>query len=91
MDAGCSCRCPLQVSWEAVCQLALILTNGIDMEIGWRLLTHIIPILVCLWYPAVSPISLSHLEKWQIIGNKCPFQKQERHLLNESAFIQMVR
>lgn len=63
----------------------LTLTNGIYMEKGWHKFTHIIPSLARLWYPAVSPISLNHLEKWQIIGNKCPFQQQERHLPNESA------
>lgn len=64
--------------------------NGIYMGEGWHQLTHILPRLACLWYPAMSPISFNHLEKWQIIENKCPFQQQERHLPNESAVAQMV-
>lgn len=86
MVAGFSCRCPLQVSWEVISHLSLDSTH--DIYMGEVLaLAH----SRHSQYPAASPISLNHLEKWQITGNKCPFQQQERHLPNESAVMQMVR
>lgn len=84
--AGFSYRCPLQVSWEAISHLSLDSTNDIYMGEALALAHQ-----HHLQYPAVSPISLNHLEKWQIIGNKCSFQQQERHLPNESAVMQMVK
>lgn len=64
--------------------------SGIDIGNGWRWLIHIAPRLAYFWHAAVNPVSPNHLEKRQIMGNKCPFQQKEGHLLNESAVMQMV-